>query len=119
MWEGGKLFLRAGKPSDDEAAAALDRVELRRDVFVAVVDAIKAHVDEKHGSISQRFAQKNRTGSSVFETSRKARSSKYWICGESTTLRSVWRCSRWCANAPARRAAAGERFSSSASQCRA
>ena len=51
MWEGAKLFLRAGKPSDDEAAAALDRVELRRDVFVAVVDAIKAHVDEKHGSI--------------------------------------------------------------------
>ena len=29
MWEGGKLFLRAGKPSDDEAAAALDRVEVR------------------------------------------------------------------------------------------
>ena len=51
MWEGGKLFLRAGKPSDDEAAAARDRVELRRDVFVAVVDAIKDYVDEKHGSI--------------------------------------------------------------------
>ena len=76
MWEGGKLFLRADRPTTKRGA--LDRVELRRDVFVAVVDTIKASVDEKHGSIGSHGVslEKNRTGSSVFETSRKARSSR-------------------------------------------
>ena len=92
MWEGGKLFLRAGKPSDDEAAAALDRVELRRDVFVAVVDAIKAHVDEKHGSIGSHGVSFGEESDWVIRLRNVAQGKvleKYWICGESTTLESV------------------------------
>ena len=92
MWEGGKLFLRAGKPSDDEAAAALDRVELRRDVFVAVVDAIKAHVDEKHGSIGSHGVSFGEESDWVIRLQNVAKGKvleKYWICGESTTLASV------------------------------
>ena len=92
MWEGGKLFLRAGKPSDDEAAAALDRVEMRRDVFVAVVDAIKAHVDEKHGSIGSHGVSFGEESDWVIRLQRVAEGKvleKYWICGESTTLDSV------------------------------
>ena len=92
MWQGGKLFLRAGKPSDDEAAAALDRVELRRDVFVAVVDAIKAHVDEKHGSIGSHGVSYGEESDWVIRLQRVAEGKvleKYWICGESTTLDSV------------------------------
>ena len=92
MWEGGKLFLRAGKPSDDEAAAALDRVELRRDVFVAVVDAIKAHVDEKHGSIGSHGVSFGEESDWVIRLRNVAQGKvleKYWICGESTTLASV------------------------------
>ena len=92
MWEGGKLFLRAGKPSDDEAAAALDRVELRRDVFVAVVDAIAAHVDEKHGSIGSHGVSFGEESDWVIRLQRVAQGKvleKYWICGESTTLASV------------------------------
>ena len=92
MWQGGKLFLRAGKPSDDEAAAALDRVELRRDVFVAVVDAIKAHVDEKHGSIGSHGVSFGDESDWVIRLRNVAQGKvleKYWICGESTTLDSV------------------------------
>ena len=92
MWEGGKLFLRAGKPSDDEAAAALDRVELRRDVFVAVVDAIKDYVDEKHGSIGSHGVSTREETHWVIRLQRVAEGKvleKYWICGESTTLASV------------------------------
>ena len=92
MWQGGKLFLRAGKPSDDEAAAALDRVELRRDVFVAVVDAIKAHVDEKHGSIGSHGVSFGEESDWVIRLQNVAKGKvleKYWICGESTTLESV------------------------------
>ena len=92
MWEGRKLFLRAGKPSGDEAAAALDRVELRRDVFVAVVDAIKAHVDEKHGSIGSHGVSFGEESDWVERLQRVAKGKvleKYWICGESTTLASV------------------------------
>ena len=92
MWQGGKLFLRAGKPSDDEAAAALDRVELRRDVFVAVVDAIKAHVDEKHGSIGSHGVSFGEESDWVIRLQNVAQGKvleKYWICGESTTLASV------------------------------
>ena len=92
MWEGGKLFLRAGKPSGDEAAAALDRVELRRDVFVVVVDAIKAHVDEKHGSIGSHGVSTREETHWVIRLQRVAEGKvleKYWICGESTTLDSV------------------------------
>ena len=90
MWEGGKLFLRAGKPSDDEAA--LDRVELRRDVFVVVVDAIKAHVDEKHGSIGSHGVSFGEESDWVIRLQNVAKGKvleKYWICGESTTLDSV------------------------------
>ena len=92
MWQGGKLFLRAGKPSDDEAAAALDRVELRRDVFVAVVDAIAAHVDEKHGSIGSHGVSFGEESDWVIRLQQVAQGKvleKYWICGESTTLDSV------------------------------
>ena len=92
MWEGGRLFLRAGKPSDDEAAAALDRVEMRRDVFVTVVDAIKAHVDEKHGSIGSHGVSTREETHWVIRLQRVAEGKvleKYWICGESTTLASV------------------------------
>ena len=92
MWEGGKLFLRAGKPSDDEAAAALDRVELRRDVFVAVVDAIKDYVDEKHGSIGSHGVSFGEESDWVIRLQNVAQGKvleKYWICGESTTLDSV------------------------------
>ena len=92
MWEGRKLFLRAGKPSGDEAAAALDRVELRRDVFVAVVDAIKAHVDEKYGSIGSHGVSFGEETDWVERLQRVAKGKvleKYWICGESTTLDSV------------------------------
>mgnify|MGYP004048991567 CR=1 FL=1 len=92
MWEGGKLFLRAGKPSDDEAAAALDRVELRRDVFVAVVDAIADHVDEKYGSIGSHGVSTREETHWVIRLQRVAEGKvleKYWICGESTTLASV------------------------------
>ena len=92
MWEGRKLFLRAGKPSDDEAAAALDRVELRRDVFVAVVDAIAAHVDEKYGSIGSHGVSTREETHWVIRLQRVAEGKvleKYWICGESTTLASV------------------------------
>lgn len=92
MWEGRKLFLRAGKPSDDEAAAALDRVELRRDVFVAVVDAIKAHVDENYGSIGSHGVSFGEETDWVERLQRVAKGKvleKYWICGESTTLASV------------------------------
>ena len=92
MWQGGKLFLRAGKPSDDEAAAALDRVELRRDVFVVVVDAIKAHVDEKHGSIGSHGVSFGEESDWVIRLQNVAKGKvleKYWICGESTTLDSV------------------------------
>ena len=92
MWQGGKLFLRAGKPSDDEAAAALDRVELRRDVFVAVVDAIAAHVDEKHGSIGSHGVSFGEESDWVIRLRNVAQGKvleKYWICGESTTLESV------------------------------
>ena len=92
MWEGGKLFLRAGKPSDDEAAAALDRVELRRDVFVAVVDAIKDHVEEKYGSIGSHGVSTREETHWVIRLQRVAEGKvleKYWICGESTTLASV------------------------------
>ena len=92
MWQGGKLFLRAGKPSDDEAAAALDRVELRRDVFVAVVDAIKDYVDEKHGSIGSHGVSFGEESDWVIRLQRVAEGKvleKYWICGESTTLDSV------------------------------
>ena len=92
MWEGRKLFLRAGKPSGDEAAAALDRVELRRDVFVAVVDAIAAHVDEKHGSIGSHGVSFGEESDWVIRLQRVAEGKvleKYWICGESTTLDSV------------------------------
>ena len=92
MWQGGKLFLRAGKPSDDEAAAALDRVELRRDVFVAVVDAIAAHVDEKHGSIGSHGVSYGEESDWVIRLQQVAQGKvleKYWICGESTTLDSV------------------------------
>ena len=92
MWEGAKLFLRAGKPSDDEAAAALDRVELRRDVFVAVVDAIKAHVDENYGSIGSHGVSFGEETDWVERLQRVAKGKvleKYWICGESTTLASV------------------------------
>ena len=92
MWEGRKLFLRAGKPSDDEAAAALDRVELRRDVFVVVVDAIKAHVDEKYGSIGSHGVSFGEETDWVERLQRVAKGKvleKYWICGESTTLASV------------------------------
>ena len=92
MWEGGKLFLRAGKPSDDEAAAALDRVELRRDVFVAVVDAIKDHVEEKYGSIGSHGVSFGEETDWVERLQRVAKGKvleKYWICGESTTLASV------------------------------
>ncbi|CAH0379011.1 unnamed protein product [Pelagomonas calceolata] len=90
--EGGKLFLRAGKPSDDEAAAALDRVELRRDVFVAVVDAIKDHVEEKYGSIGSHGVSTREETHWVIRLQRVAEGKvleKYWICGESTTLASV------------------------------
>ena len=92
MWQGGKLFLRAGKPSDDEAAAALDRVELRRDVFVAVVDAIKDYVDEKHGSIGSHGVSFGEESDWVIRLQQVAQGKvleKYWICGESTTLDSV------------------------------
>ena len=92
MWQGGKLFLRAGKPSDDEAAAALDRVELRRDVFVAVVDAIADHVDEKYGSIGSHGVSTREETHWVIRLQRVAEGKvleKYWICGESTTLASV------------------------------
>ena len=92
MWQGGKLFLRAGKPSDDETAAALDRVELRRDVFVAVVDAIAAHVDEKYGSIGSHGVSFGEETDWVERLQRVAKGKvleKYWICGESTTLDSV------------------------------
>ena len=92
MWQGGKLFLRAGKPSDDEAAAALDRVELRRDVFVAVVDAIKDHVEEKYGSIGSHGVSTREETHWVIRLQRVAEGKvleKYWICGESTTLASV------------------------------
>ena len=92
MWQGGKLFLRAGKPSDDEAAAALDRVELRRDVFVAVVDAIADHVDEKYGSIGSHGVSTREETHWVIRLQRVAQGKvleKYWICGESTTLESV------------------------------
>ena len=92
MWQGGKLFLRAGKPPDDEAAAALDRVELRRDVFVVVVDAIKAHVDEKHGSIGSHGVSFGEESDWVIRLQNVAKGKvleKYWICGESTTLESV------------------------------
>ena len=92
MWEGRKLFLRAGKPSGDEAAAALDRVELRRDVFVAVVDAIAAHVDEKHGSIGSHGVSFGEESDWVIRLQQVAQGKvleKYWICGESTTLDSV------------------------------
>ena len=92
MWQGGKLFLRAGKPSDDETAAALDRVELRRDVFVAVVDAIKDYVDEKHGSIGSHGVSFGEESDWVIRLQRVAEGKvleKYWICGESTTLASV------------------------------
>ena len=92
MWQGGKLFLRAGKPSDDEAAAALDRVELRRDVFVAVVDAIKDHVEEKYGSIGSHGVSTREETHWVIRLQRVAEGKvleKYWICGESTTLDSV------------------------------
>ena len=92
MWEGRKLFLRAGKPSDDEAAAALDRVELRRDVFVAVVDAIKDHVEEKYGSIGSHGVSTREETHRVIRLQRVAEGKvleKYWICGESTTLDSV------------------------------
>ena len=92
MWQGGKLFLRAGKPSDDEAAAALDRVELRRDVFVAVVDAIKDYVDEKHGSIGSHGVSFGEESDWVIRLQQVAQGKvleKYWICGESTTLASV------------------------------
>ena len=92
MWQGGKLFLRAGKPSDDETAAALDRVELRRDVFVAVVDAIKDYVDEKHGSIGSHGVSFGEESDWVIRLQRVAEGKvleKYWICGESTTLDSV------------------------------
>ena len=92
MWQGGKLFLRAGKPSGDEAAAALDRVELRRDVFVAVVDAIKDYVDEKHGSIGSHGVSFGEESDWVERLQRVAKGKvleKYWICGESTTLASV------------------------------
>ena len=92
MWEGGKLFLRAGKPSDDEAAAALDRVELRRDVFVAVVDAIADHVDEKYGSIGSHGVSFGEESDWVIRLQNVAQGKvleKYWICGESTTLASV------------------------------
>ena len=92
MWEGGRLFLRAGKPSDDEAAAALDRVEMRRDVFVTVVDAIKAHVDEKHGSIGSHGVSFGEASDWVIRLRNVAQGKvleKYWICGESTTLDSV------------------------------
>jgi len=92
MWEGGKLFLRAGKPSDDEAAAALDRVELRRDVFVVVVDAIAAHVEEKYGSIGSHGVSFGEETDWVERLQRVAKGKvleKYWICGESTTLASV------------------------------
>ena len=92
MWEGGKLFFRAGKPSDDEAAAALDRVELRRDVFVAVVDAIKDHVEEKYGSIGSHGVSFGEETDWVERLQRVAKGKvleKYWICGESTTLASV------------------------------
>ena len=92
MWQGGKLFLRAGKPSDDEAAAALDRVELRRDVFVAVVDAIKDHVEEKYGSIGSHGVSTRDETHWVIRLQRVAEGKvleKYWICGESTTLDSV------------------------------
>ena len=92
MWQGGKLFLRAGKPSDDEAAPALDRVELRRDVFVAVVDAINDHVDEKHGSIGSHGVSFGEESDWVIRLQNVAQGKvleKYWICGESTTLDSV------------------------------
>ena len=92
MWQGGKLFLRAGKPSDDEAAAALDRVELRRDVFVAVVDAIKDHVEEKYGSIGSHGVSFGEESDWVIRLRNVAQGKvleKYWICGESTTLASV------------------------------
>ena len=92
MWQGGKLFLRAGKPSDDETAAALDRVELRRDVFVAVVDAIKDYVDEKHGSIGSHGVSFGEESDWVIRLQQVAQGKvleKYWICGESTTLDSV------------------------------
>ena len=92
MWQGGKLFLRAGKPSDDETAAALDRVELRRDVFVAVVDAIKDYVDEKHGSIGSHGVSFGEESDWVIRLQNVAKGKvleKYWICGESTTLASV------------------------------
>ena len=92
MWQGGKLFLRAGKPSDDEAAAALDRVELRRDVFVAVVDAIADHVDEKYGSIGSHGVSFGEESDWVIRLQNVAQGKvleKYWICGESTTLASV------------------------------
>ena len=108
MWEGGKLFLRAGKPSDDEAAAALDRVELRRDVFVAVVDAIKAHVDEKHGSIGSHGVSFGEESDWVIRLRHVAQGKvleKYWICGESTTLESVRRCALVRESAGAARAA--------------
>ena len=92
MWQGGKLFLRAGKPSDDEAAAALDRVELRRDVFVVVVDAIADHVDEKYGSIGSHGVSFGEESDWVIRLQNVAQGKvleKYWICGESTTLESV------------------------------
>ena len=92
MWQGGKLFLRAGKPSDDETAAALDRVELRRDVFVAVVDAIKDYMDEKHGSIGSHGVSFGEESDWVIRLQNVAQGKvleKYWICGESTTLDSV------------------------------
>ena len=52
MWEGGKLFLRAGKPSGDEAAAAHDRVALRRRHQVALVD--EQQIGKLEGDLSKK-----------------------------------------------------------------
>ena len=61
-------------------------------MFVAVVDAIKDYVDEKHGSIGSHGVSFGDESDWVERLQRVAKGKvleKYWICGESTTLASV------------------------------